>query len=266
MTNIYFTDNYSVNDVVKAIGNKLLLKEGVQVATDYRVESTVYQNTIHWTFYIGDTKVHSCQSSYHIVSDSTVGNFIYGKATQFNTGVLLLEEGNTHTFADIYNHVIKSCKTTLEEPTTDTTLDLSKKGSTVVREVHQLGDFNYYEFETTVYVVDVQDEIENSTTEIVTPVNPNPGQGDSGNTGDSGNSGNQGNQGDQGNTGDNGSINDKVDEVKDKLEDWLEDFKAKVEENKALKAATIAFGCITGILLIYGIYVIFKKLFRWLGR
>ena len=31
MTSLYFTDNYDVNDVVKAIGNKLLLKEGVQV-------------------------------------------------------------------------------------------------------------------------------------------------------------------------------------------------------------------------------------------
>ena len=36
----------------------------------------------------------------------------------------------------------------------------------MVREVHKLGDFNYYEFETTVYVVDIQDEIENSTIEI----------------------------------------------------------------------------------------------------
>ena len=252
MTNLYFTDNYNVNDVVKAIGNKLLLKEGVQVTADYRVESIVYQNTIHWTFYLGETKVHSCQTSYEIIKDSTVGNFIYADAFQFHTGILLLEEGNTNAFADVYNQVIKSCKTTLEEPTTDATLDLSKTGSTMVREVHKLGDFNYYEFETTVYVVDIQDEIQDSSTEIVTP--------------GSGNQGDSGNQGNQGNTGDNGSISDKVDEVKDKLEDWLEDFKAKVEENKALKAATIAFGCITGILLIYGIYVIFKKLFRWLGR
>lgn len=265
MTNIYFTDNYNVNDVVKAIGNKLLLKEGVQVDGEYRVESTVYKDTIAWTFYINDVKVYSCQASYHIISDSTAGNFIYADAFQFHTGIMLLEKGNENTFADVYNQVIKSCKYTIEEPTTDKTLDLSTEGQLIVREIHQLGDFNYYNFETTVYVVDFESEVEDSQTEIVTPT-PNPG--DSGNTGNQGgNTGDSGNTGEQPDDGKDETPDDgKLDEIKDKLDNWFEDFKAKVEENKALKAATIAFGCITGILLLYGIYVIFKKLFRWLGR
>ncbi len=253
MTNIYFTDNYNVNDVVKAIGNKLLLKEGVQVDGEYRVESTVYKDTIAWTFYINDVKVYSCQVSYSIISDSEVGNFIYADAFRFHTGILLLEKGNENTFADIYNQVIKSCKYTIEEPTTSKSLDLSSEGQTVVREVHQLGDYNYYNFETTVYVVDFASEVEDSQTEIITPT-PNPGEGTQ--TPDDGEG--------EGNIGD--KVQDTIDDIKDKTNEWLEDFKQKVEENKALKAATIAFGCITGILLLYGIYVIFKKLFRWLGR
>ena len=253
MTNIYFTDNYNVNDVVKAIGNKLLLKEGVQVSGEYRVESTVYKDTIAWTFYINDVKVYSCQASYHIISDSTAGNFIYADAFQFHTGIMLLEKGNENTFADVYNQVIKSCKYTIEEPTTDKTLDLSTEGQLIVREIHQLGDFNYYNYETTVYVVDFESEVEDSQTEIVTPT-PNPGEGTQ--TPDDGEG--------EGNFGD--KVQDTIDDIKDKTNEWLEDFKQKVEENKALKAATIAFGCITGILLLYGIYVIFKKLFRWLGR
>lgn len=255
MTNLYFTDNYNVNDVVKAIGNKLLLKEGVQVSSDYRVESTVYKDTIAWTFYINDVKVYSCQASYHIVKDSTVGNFIYADAFQFHTGIVLLEKGNENSFADVYTQVIKSSNYTLEDPTTTKTLDLSNEGQLIVREIHQLADRNYYNFETTFYVVDFDSEVEDSQTEIVTPT-PNPGEG--------------GNQGGNNQTPDDGKDetpdDGKLDEIKDKLDNWFEDFKAKVEENKALKAATIAFGCITGILLIYGIYVIFKKLFRWLGR
>ena len=277
---IYFTDNYSINDVVKAIGNKILFKEGIQVDTEYRVESIIYDGTIQWTFYIGEDKVHSTQTSYHIVKDSTVGNFIYARAFEFKTGVLLLEKGNTNDFQDVYTQVIERCLYTITTPTTDTTLDLSKEGDVVVREVHELGDFNFYNVETTVYVVDMDSEVEDTNTEIITPVNPNPDQGGNGNqggnTGDSGNSGDSGNTGNQGgNTGeqpDDGKAEtpdddkDTIDDIKDKVNDWFEDFKTKFEENKAVKAATIAFGCITGILLIYGIYVIFKKLFKWLGR
>jgi hypothetical protein len=254
MTSLYFTDNYDVNDVVKAIGNKLLLKEGVQVSGEYKVESTVYKDTIAWTFYINDVKVHSCQTSYHIVKDSTVGNFIYASAHEFNTGILLLEKGNTNEFSDVYTEAIKLCQHTMEDPTTDKTLDLTNEGKLIVREIHQLGDFNYYNFETTVYVVDFESEVEDSQTEIVTPT-PNPGEG-----------GNQGGTETPDDGKDETPDDGKLDEIKDKLDNWFEDFKAKVEENKALKAATIAFGCITGILLLYGIYVIFKKLFRWLGR
>ena len=250
MTSLYFTDNYNVNDVVKAIGNKLLLKEGVQVSGEYKVESTVYKDTIAWAFYINDVKVHSCQTSYHIVKDSTVGNFIYASAHEFNTGILLLEKGNTNEFSDVYKEAIKLCQHTMEDPTTDETLDLTNEGKLIVREIHQLGDFNYYNFETTVYVVDFESEVEDSQTEIVTPT-PNPGEGE-GQTPDDG----------KDETPDDG----KLDEIKDKLDNWFEDFKAKVEENKALKAATIAIGCITGILLIYGIYALLKKLFKWLGR
>ena len=275
MTNLYFTDNYNVNDVVKAIGNKILLKEGIIVDAEYRVETIIYDSTIHWIFYIGEDKVHSCQTSYHIVKDSTVGNFIYASAFEFKTGMLLLEKGNSNDFQDIYVEVIDRCHYTMSTPTTDTTLDLSKTGSIVVREVHQLGDFNYYNVETTVYVVDMDSEVEDTNTEIITPVNPNPDQGGNqgGNTGNTGNQG--GNTGDSGNTGeqpDDGKDEtpddgkDTIDDIKDKVNDWFEDFKTKFEENKAVKAATIAFGCITGILLIYGIYVIFKKLFKWLGR
>lgn len=259
MTSLYFTDNYDVNDVVKAIGNKLLLKEGVQVSVEYKVESTVYKDTIAWAFYINDVKVHSCQTSYHIVKDSTVGNFIYASAHEFNTGILLLEKGNQNEFSDVYKEAIKLCQHTMEDPTTDETLDLTNEGKLIVREIHQLGDFNYYNFETTVYVVDFESEVEDSQTEIVTPT-PNPGDGGNQTPDDGGNNQTPDDGTDE--TPDDG----KLDEIKDKLDDWFEDFKAKFEENKALKAATIAIGCITGILLLYGIYVIFKKLFRWLGR
>ena len=173
--------------------------------------------------------------------------------------IALLEKGNENSFADVYTQVIKSGNYTIEDPTTDKTLDLTNEGKLIVREIHQLGDFNYYNFETTVYVVDFENEVEDSQTEIVTPT-PNPGDGSNQIPDDGEN--NQTPDDGKDETPDDG----KLDEIKDKLDDWFEDFKAKVEENKALKAATIAFGCITGILLLYGIYVIFKKLFRWLGR
>ena len=82
-----------------------------------------------------------------------------------------------------------------------------------------------------VYVVDLEDEIKDSTAEI---------------------------------TKDKLTFDELVDNVKDGMNDWFNDFKNKFEENKAVKTASIIIGTITGVLLIYGVYLLIRKFIKWL--
>ena len=145
--------------------------------------------------------------------------------------IALLEKGNENSFADVYTQVIKSGNYTIEDPTTDKTLDLTNEGQLIVREIQQLGDFNYQNFETTFYVVDFESEVEDSQTEIVTPT-PNPG--DSGNTGNQGgNTGDSGNTGEQPDDGKDETPDDgKLDEIKDKFQDFYYILQGYQNENQ----------------------------------
>ena len=52
----------------------------------------------------------------------------------------------------------------------------------------------------------------------------------------------------------------------DKVNDFFGDMKTKFEENKAFKIGAIAIGSITGLLLLYGFYVLIKKIFKLLKK
>ena len=80
-------------------------------------------------------------------------------------------------------------------------------------------------------MIEVQDEIKDSTAEI---------------------------------TKDKLTFDELVDNVKDGMNDWFNDFKTKFEENKAVKTASIIIGTITGVLLIYGVYLLIRKFIKWL--
>ena len=112
---------------------------------------------------------------------------------------------------------------------TETVVDFTKSGSTDVDGIYHVGNGSYYEYEFNVEICNLESTIR--TNDVV--VNGNGPVGET---------------------------------VSDKLNDFFDDFKVKFEENKAFKAATIALGSITGILLLWGIYAIFRKLFKWLRR
>ena len=112
---------------------------------------------------------------------------------------------------------------------TETVVDFTKKGATDIDGIYQVGNGSYYEYEFNVEVCNVESAIR--TNEVIVDGN--------------------------GPVGEN---------ISDKLNDFFDDFKVRFEENKAFKAATIALGTITGILLIWGIWAILRKIIKWLRK
>lgn len=229
--NIYFTSNYSLEDVIKAISNKVLYQNGIKVSDEYQVKATYNTKTITWTILVEDEEVYTCETSYKKVKDSQVGNFIYADITEYETSILLLEKGTDSKFEDIYNHVLVNYAEVNEEALTEVEVDLSKVNETTITAVYEHTDKNFFEHQMQVYVVDLVDEIKDSTAEI---------------------------------TKDKLTFDELVDNVKDGMNDWFNDFKTKFEENKAVKTASIIIGTITGVLLIYGVYLLIRKFIKWL--
>ena len=52
--------------------------------------------------------------------------------------------------------------------------------------------------------------------------------------------------------------------LKDEVNNAFDNFKEKFKNNKAFKYSMMALGTILGILLIYGVYLLIRKLIRWL--
>ena len=231
--NIYFTSNYSIEDVIKAISNKVLYQNGVKVSDEYQVKATYNTKTITWTIYVEDEEVYTCETSYKKVKTSDVGNFIYADITQYETSILVLEKGTETNFEDIYGYVLVNYADVSEEANTEIEpeINLSKENEFTISSVYEHTDKNFFEHEMQVYVVDIEDEIKMSYAEI---------------------------------TKDKLTFDELVDNVKDGMNDWFNDFKTKFEENKAVKTASIIIGTITGVLLIYGVYLLIRKFIKWL--
>lgn len=56
------------------------------------------------------------------------------------------------------------------------------------------------------------------------------------------------------------------DKTTEEIKEWTSNIKDKIENNKALKVSMIVVGSVTGILLIYGAYLLIRKIIKWLRR
>ena len=105
---------------------------------------------------------------------------------------------------------------------------MSTSGSTNLTGIMHHMNQNYYSYDYTVEVMDTKKAIEESTIDV-----------------------------------DKATI---IEEIQDTVDDWTSKFKEKFENNQAFKIASMAIGTILGIVLFHAIYIIFKKIYKWLKR
>lgn len=228
LNQIYYTSNYTVEEVLRALGDNVLLKDGKKV-NDYIIEYT-FDETATNINYVIKIDEQELKGSMHLHKVESEYEYIFAKATQFDQGHLIinkLAEAPEYTLNDVMADVLSNFRGLMTKFENEATIDFTKLNSTDVDGTYMVGNGNYYSYEFDVEVVNLTHDIK--TNEVI--IN---GVAQSGET------------------------------TAEKLQSWLEQIQDKFAENKAFKIASIAFGTITGILLIYGIYLLIRKFIKWI--
>ena len=234
MSNIYYTDNYSLEEVVKLIGKHIVMYNGIQVSSGYKLDAVISKDTITFSVYLNDTLVTRITTKPHVVKNSEVGPFIY--AGLGHRGVIVVEQDKETTakIQDLYEYVLTNVAGAKEVNSINTTLSYSELGSDRFYEVYEHINNNYYNYQTTIIVTTFEEEAKETEADkhvVISTVKP--------------------------------SI---MDEITEKAEKLFEEFKTKFENNKAFKTLALVLGSVLGLLLLWGIYSIFRKFFRWLRK
>ena len=233
MTNIHYTDNYSLEEVVKLIGKHIVMYNGIQVNSGYKLDAVISKDTITFSVYLNDTLVTRVTTKPHVVKNSEVGPFIY--AGLGHKGVIVVEQDKTTTtIQDLYEYVLTNVAGAKAVNPVNTSLTYSELGSDNFYEVYEHINNNYYNYQTEVIVTTFEEEAKETEADkhvVISTEKP--------------------------------SI---MDEIKDTVNEWTDSFKDKFENNQTFRTVSMLLGTVLGIFLILGIVKIFKKIFRWLGR
>lgn len=142
----------------------------------------------------------------------------------YNIGIIMSDTKNV-SVADFMNEIMKNVILLSDYDFTSNVVMLTEGSTNLTGVMHHMNQ-NYYSYDYTVEVIDTKKAIAESTVEV-----------------------------------DKASI---IDEIQDTVDDWTNSFKEKFENNQAFKIASMAIGTILGIVLIYGIFLVVKKFYKWL--
>ena len=229
---VIYTKGYTTEDAMRALGKNILLKDGKLYAEDYTIEYTTKENSkyVDVVFKKGETVLLT--KSFYFEEVESEYDYIFARAFHFDYGYLVMDKQGKapeYDINDVMLDIVPRFRGLLTPFATEAVVDFTKKGTTDIDGVYQVGNGSYYEYEFNVEVCNLDSAIR--TNEVVVDGNGPVGE-----------------------------------LIADKFNDAFEDFKTRFEENKAFKAAAIALGTITAILLVWGIWAIFKKIFKWLRK
>ena len=234
MTNIIFTDNYTAEQAVQLLGKHILLFSGSRVDSGYTLDAVISKKAITFTVYTNDFMVARITTNYRIVSDSEVGPFVFAGLGRKSVIVVEQNKDTETNINDLYEYVLTTYGGAKEVKVINTELEYATLGSDRAYEVYEHINGNYYNFDTEIIVTTFEEEAKPTEADkhvVITTEKPSV-----------------------------------MDEIKDKVNEWVDGFKDKFENNDAFKTVSILLGTILGVFLVLGIIKIFKKIFRWLGR
>lgn len=232
LTDVMYTKDFTPEEVLRALGKNILLKDGKLYTEDFTVEYTTIEksNYVNVVFKNGEEEIYKTQIKLEQIESDY--SYIFARSYKFDYGHLIMNKQTKAPEYDINNimlDIIPRFRGLMKPFATEAVVDFTKEGLTDVDGIYQVGNGSYYEYEYNIEVANIKHLVR--TNEVTVD-----GNGPVGET------------------------------VSDRLNDFVDDFKTRFEENKVFKAATIALGTITGILILWAIYAIFRKLFKWLRR
>lgn len=227
MDQIIYTKGYTVEQVLRALGANLLLKDGNPV-DDYEVTYTTKDSIVSYEFKDGKEVLKS--GRLYLKEVESDFKFILARAFEFDTAHIIVEkqekEMNTNTFMQA---VVSSFRSTFSPFTTNTKVDFTKADTTNIKGVYQYANGSYYSYDFNLEVVNLEQEIQGNKVTI-------------------------------------DGVKEEGLSAVDKAKDFFDEFKDKFENNNVFKTFSIIIGSLLGIVLFHVIYIIFKKIYKWLRK
>lgn len=232
LTKVMYTKDFTKEEVLRALGKNVLLKDGKLYTEEYEIDYTTKEdsNYVDVVFKSGETILLKTSIELELIESEY--SYIFARAFQFDYGYLLMDKQITnpeYTLNDVMLDVVPRFRGLMKPFENETTIDFTKTTTADVDGIYHVGNGSYYEYEYNVEVANIEHLVR--TNEVLVD-----------------------------------GVEPVGETVADKFNDFVDDFKVRFEENKAFKAATITLGTITGILLIWGIWAIISKFFKWLRR
>lgn len=228
LNKILYTKGYTTEEVLRALGKNILLKDGKPVTEKFDVEYTTKENSKTMTAIFKIENKEILKETFYLEQIEAEVSYIFARASNFDTGYLILEQqakAPAYTLNDIMKDVISRFRTLLVPFETKTTMDFTKTGTTKLEGIYPQGNGSYYSYLYNVEVAKLKDNIQTNDVTIDGKKAPT-----------------------------------------NQLDSIFNDFKENFENNTAFKTMSILLGTILGLGLIYVIYLILHKFHKWLKK
>ncbi|MCR5786409.1 MAG: hypothetical protein K6G28_01750 [Acholeplasmatales bacterium] len=228
---IYYTEDFTIEEALRSVSRHFILKDGEPVE-NYSIEFTTKENSRYVDFIIKDGETKLLDGSVVLQKIESDYSYVFGRMYDFDYGYLVMKKADKapeYKLNDVIKDALSHFRGLLSPFDNEATVDFTKVESKEVKGVYQVGNGAYYSYEFDCDVVDLDHVVR--TNECTVDGNAQTGE-----------------------------------TFVDKVNDFFGDVKTKFEENKAFKVGAIALGSITGLLLLYGFYILIRKMFKWFKK
>lgn len=229
------TKDYDIKEAVREIIPYILRNDGLKVE-NYRVDVKFYNNFISLDYYVNDSKVISHLTNYKIV-DSTY-SYIIGTNNYHDAVILINKTKEDINFNDLYKDALQNGFHYVNDLEPNYDVILKEVGTKSFNETIERGNGSYYNATILVEVVD-EKQANIKGQEMIKMLDSD---------------------------GNEIKYEPKEESIGEKVTGFFNSVKEKMEESKAFKVGMIALGSVLGLLLIFGICLLIKKIYKWLKR
>lgn len=231
-----FTSDFKPEEAIREIAPYILKNDGTLVK-NYKIDIKLgANNRVTLKYMVDDKQVLYRSLSYQIIDSNY--SFIAGFNNSYHDSVLLVNKTKEDVnFNLMYKEVLKKGYSYINTLDTDYKVSLKDVSTKTFTDTIMRGNGSYYESNLSLHVVD-QKKANKAGADIITLKDI-----------------------------DGNEIKYEYDEsFMDKVNNFMDSFKDKMESSKPFKIGMIAAGSVLGILLIYVCYLLIRKFTKWLKR
>ncbi len=167
VSEIYYTSNFSTDDVIQAIGDNFILVDGLKPEEDFKIIATHDHLGLHLEIHIFDDIINWYNIQLYEVTDSTVGNYILAKHRNFANPIIYVEQkiNNNIQAINIFIEVFEKHHFATSVYSLELNVDLTVIAEHEVSGLYVNGASNYYNLAGIFEIINLQDKINNTNVE-----------------------------------------------------------------------------------------------------